>query len=98
MFRTKTKINIMLSQKLKGKAPPEWVASDWQDFYRSFQLVRLSPREMAVQIHKGHSFTPPFKNGRRREENYTTGYHVAFDFDEEGASLDHLMQTNIADM
>ena len=91
-FVNEHKIEVMLSRQLTGKAPPEWESSDWKRFYKSFQRTAVSPRQLAAMIWQGFSFTPPYKNGRRKEENFIAAWHMAFDFDEEGASLDWLMR------
>lgn len=85
-------ISIMLSKSLVGKAPPTWEPSNWARYYKSFRLTNLTPRQLAAMVYSGYAFTPPYANGRRKEENFTTAYHMAFDFDGEGAALDFLMR------
>lgn len=85
-------IEVMLSKSLVGKAPPEWEPADWRKFYKSFKRTKLSVYGLAGMIWQGFSFTPVYANGRRLEENFTIAYHMAFDFDNDGASLDFLMR------
>lgn len=91
-FKDDYQIQIMLSRHLKGKAPPEWEPKDWKKFYRTFIPTNLTPYHFAAMIWQGYSFTPIYSNGRRKEENFCAAYHIAFDFDEDGAALDFLMR------
>lgn len=85
------KIEVMLSKSLKGKAPPEWRKEvEWRSFHKSFTRTVLTPRQLAAMIWQGYSFTPVYKNGRRKEENFVAAWHMAFDFDGDGAALDYL--------
>lgn len=88
-FRTGINIQLMTSKALRGKAPQGF---NWGEFYKTFKQQTITPHGFAAHIYNGYPFIPPYSNGRRLEENYTTAYHVAFDFDSEGSSLDHLMQ------
>lgn len=88
-FRTGINIELMTSKALRGKAPQGW---DWGAFYKTFKQQTITPHGFAAHIYNGYSFIPPYKNGRRLEANFTTAYHVAFDFDSGGAGLDHLMR------
>lgn len=91
-FKDNHKIQIMLSKHLKGKAPLDWDKSDWKQFYKTFQKTELTPYQLAAMIWQGYSFTPVYARGRRKEENFLSAWHMAFDFDSEGAALSHLMQ------
>lgn len=88
------KIEVMLSKKLVGKAPPDWTKEAWKRFYKSFNHAILTPRHLAAMIWQGYSFTPLYKNGRRKEENFVAAWHMAFDFDTDGASLDYLTEAS----
>ncbi len=92
IFKDEHTIEVMLSKHIKGKAPIDWQATDWKQFYKTFTPTRLTPYQLAAMIWQGFSFTPVYKNGRRKEENFTAAWHMAFDFDDEGADLGHLMQ------
>jgi len=78
------KIKVMLSTALVDKAPANF---NWSAFYKTFKEEAVTLQELAAHIMKGYSYIPPYKNGRRIEANYTGAYHVAFDFDAEGAGL-----------
>jgi hypothetical protein len=43
-------------------------------------------------VWQGYAFCPPYRNGRRKEENFSAAHHIAFDFDKDGADLDFLMR------
>ena len=93
MFENDYRLQIMGSTALKGKAPSTWKAAEWAKFHRSFQPMTLTPREFAVHVWRGHSFTPVFE-GARREECFKCAYHIALDFDagDETSSLPFLME------
>lgn len=84
-------IVVMLSTMIKGKAPQGWRKNDWARYHSSFRETKTTPHGLAVEIWKGHGFTPIFKH-RRKEENFVEAYHIAFDFDNDGAALDFLMR------
>ncbi len=92
MFKNDHTIEIMVSKDLKGKAPPEWGKPEWKQYYKTFKKYQMSPRQLAANIWQGYAFIPVYKNGRRLIENLTAVHHMAFDFDNNGASLDHLMR------
>lgn len=87
-FKHHREIEIMISTMLKGK-PQE--GFNWGKFHSSFKPITVTPYQMAQLIWQGYSFTPVYQGGRRLEKNFKTAWHMAFDFDSEGASLDHLM-------
>jgi len=93
MFENGYRLQIMGSTALKGKAPGTWKAAEWGKFTRTFERMTLTPREFAVHIWRGYSFTPVFE-GARREECFQRAYHIAFDFDagDESSSLPFLME------
>ena len=93
MFENEYRFPIMGSTALKGKAPASWRPADWQRFHRSFALMNVTPREMAIHVWRGFSFTPVFTEARR-EEYYKWAYHIALDFDtgDETSSLPFLME------
>lgn len=96
-FKNDFKIKIKLNTTLKGKAPATWTRDDWRRYNVSFKETLLTPYQFAAQVWQGFSFTPLW-NRRRREENFIEAWHMAFDFDSSGASLDYLMrQGSIAD-
>ncbi len=90
-FKNDHQIEAMLSKDLKGKAPEEWGKTEWKKYYQTFKKYRMSPRQLAANIWQGYAFIPVYKNGRRLIENLAAVHHMAFDFDSDGASLDHLM-------
>lgn len=90
-FKHQHKIEVMLSTMLEGKAPPEWRGPEWAAFHHSFTRRTVTPYELAGAIWKGYAFTPVF-DGRRKEEHFVAAWHMAFDFDDEGAHLDFLMR------
>ena len=89
-FENGYQLEIMGSAMLKGKAPRRW---NWQRFYDSFVPMVITPREMAIHVWRGYSFTPVWRD-HRREENFVRAHHVALDFDtgDETSSLDYLMR------
>ena len=91
-FYTEHKAKIMLNKTLRGKAPPEWTGDNWRQYYKGFNPESVSPKEFAHNVFQGFSFTPVYINGRRKIENFSEAHHIAFDFDEAGASLDYLMR------
>lgn len=93
MFENDYRLQIMGSTALKGKAPGTWKAAEWARFHRSFSLMTMTPRELAVHVWRGYSFTPVFE-GARRAECFQRAYHIAFDFDagDESSSLPFLME------
>lgn len=91
-FKHHRKIKIMHSKALINKAPPTWKKNDWWRFYQTFRQVELTPYQFAGLVWQGYSFTPCYTNGRRLEENFSEGWHMAFDFDAHGAALDNLMR------
>lgn len=89
-FENGHKFELMVSTALEGKAPAGF---DWAAFYKTFRRQVMTPREMAVHIWRGYSFTPVWATARR-EENFVSAGHIAFDFDagDETSSLDYLMR------
>jgi len=53
----------------------------------------MTPRELAVSVWRGYGFTPVWRTARR-EENFVSAGHMAFDFDagDETSSLDYIMR------
>jgi hypothetical protein len=92
-FQNEHKIQIKLSQMIRGKAPTSWGKEDWARYHSSFRLTETTPRGLATAIWQGFSFTPVFRH-RRTEENFTAAYHLALDFDagDKTSSLDYLMR------
>ncbi len=84
MFREHHKIEVMTNESLINKAPKSWSNSDWINYYKAFQKTKTTPVEFARSIWGGYSFTPVYKNGRRKVENFTEAWHMAFDFDNRG--------------
>ncbi len=89
-FENGFQLELMTSSALTGKAPAGF---NWAAFYKTFRRSIMTPREMAIHIWRGHSFTPVWENARR-EENFISAGHLALDFDagDETSSLDHLMR------
>lgn len=89
-FENGHRFELSTSTALIGKAPPRF---NWTAFYRTFSPTVMTPREMAVHIWRGYPFTPVWKS-TRREENFVSGGHIAFDFDagDETSSLDYLLR------
>jgi hypothetical protein len=89
-FENQHRIDVMTSTALINKAPKQF---NWNAFYKTFQRQTISPRELAIHVWRGYSFTPVWKDNRR-EGDYVTAYHLAFDFDagDETSSLPYLMQ------
>ena len=89
-FENGYRFELSASTALVGKAPPHF---NWKAFYDTFSPVVMTPRELAVHIWRGYSFTPVWHTARR-EENFVSAGHVALDFDagDETSSLDHLLR------
>lgn len=89
-FENGHKFDVMTSTALVGKAPKGF---NWAAFYGTFRPALLTPRELAVHIWRGYSFTPVWKD-HRREECFVSAGHIAFDFDagDETSGLDYLMR------
>jgi hypothetical protein len=94
-FEREHQIQVMVSTALKGKAPDSWSKVQWKRFYSTFRAATLSPRGLAAHIYHGYSFTPVWREARR-EENFISGGHIAFDFDagDESSSLPYLMRSS----
>lgn len=92
-FRDSYQLEIMASTALKGKAPAAWQSRDWARFHRTFKRRTLTPREMAIHVYRGYSFTPVYTEARK-EEYFWWAYHIALDFDtgDESSSLPFLME------
>ena len=88
-FETDFQFEIMTSKALIGKAPAHF---NWSQFYRTFRREWLTPRQLAEHVWRGYAFTPVWERARR-EENFVSAGHIAFDFDagDESSSLDGLM-------
>lgn len=89
-FENGHRFELSTSTALIGKAPPRF---NWTAFYRTFSPTVMTPREMAVHIWRGYPFTPVWEK-TRREEDFVSGGHIAFDFDagDETSSLDYLLR------
>lgn len=89
-FKEDHYLEVMVSTSLKGKAPSNF---DWASFYKTFRRVTVTPRGLAILIFKGYSTTPLWEQARR-EENFVSAGHIAFDFDtgDETAALDYLLR------
>lgn len=89
-FENGHKFDVMTSTALVGKAPKGF---NWAAFYGTFRPALLTPRELAVHIWRGYSFTPVWSK-TRREENFVSAGHIAFDFDagDQTSGLDYLMR------
>lgn len=89
-FENGHKFAVMTSTALKGKAPKIF---NWSRYYATFEPQVMTPRELAIHIWRGYAFTPVWKENRR-EGNFVSGGHLAFDFDagDTTSSLDYLMR------
>ena len=89
-FENGHRFELMVSTALIGKAPKDF---NWAAYYRTFHRALFTPRDLAIHIWRGHAFTPYWKTARR-EENFISASHMAFDFDagDESSSLDYLMR------
>ena len=89
-FEKEHTFDVMASTALRGKAPDGF---DWGRYYRTFGRVTATPRQLAVHIWQGFAFTPVWHTARR-EANFVSAGHMAFDFDagDTSSSLDHLMR------
>lgn len=89
-FENEFQLQVMASSALVGKAPKVF---DWARYYRTFRPAWMTPRELAQHVYRGYAFTPMWKEARR-EENFISAGHMAFDFDagDETSSLDFLMR------
>ena len=89
-FENGYRFELSASTALVGKAPPHF---NWKAFYDTFSPVVMTPRELAVHIWRGYSFTPVWHTARR-EENFVSAGHLAFDFDagDETSSLNYLLR------
>jgi len=90
MFENDFRFDAMTSEALTNKAPAGF---NWSHFYSTFERKSLTPRELAVSIWRGYSFTPVWHTARR-EANFVSAGHMAFDFDagDETSSLDYIMR------
>lgn len=89
-FENGHRFEVMVSQALKGKAGKGF---NWTKFYQTFAPEVMTPRELAVHIYHGYAFTPIWETARR-EENFVSAGHMAFDFDagDETSGLDYLLR------
>ena len=89
-FENGHKFEVMTSTKLIGKARKGF---NWAAYYSTFEKSLMTPRELAVHIWRGYAFTPVWATARR-EENFVSAGHIAFDFDagDVTSGLDYLMR------
>jgi hypothetical protein len=66
-FENGHRFEVMVSQALKGKAGKGF---NWTKFYQTFAPEVMTPRELAVHIWRGYSFTPVWKQSARREGEF----------------------------
>lgn len=88
------KIRVMMSRGIRGKAPKTWAKADWASYHSTFRLTEMTPRALATAVYEGFAFTPVYRGGRRLEDNFGEGWHIALDFDggDNRSSLDYLMR------
>lgn len=89
-FENEFRLDVMTSTALINKAPARF---DWSRYYSTFRRQTMTPRELAVSVWRGYGFTPVWHTARR-EENFVSAGHMAFDFDagDESSSLDYIMR------
>lgn len=89
-FENDHKFELMTSTALKGKAPEGF---NWAGYYKTFQRIVITPRQLANLVQRGYATTPVWETARK-EENFVSAQHLAFDFDsgDETAALDYLMR------
>lgn len=89
-FENDHQFEVMASTALKGKAPDGF---NWAAYYKTFRRIVLTPRQLANLVQRGYATTPVWHTARR-EENFISAQHMAFDFDtgDETSSLDYLMR------
>ena len=89
-FKDDYRLDVMTSTALVNKAPARF---DWARYYSTFQKQTISPRALAISIYHGYGFTPVWTTARR-EENFVSAGHMAFDFDagDESSSLDYIQR------
>ena len=89
-FKDDYRLDVMTSTALVNKAPARF---DWARYYSTFQKQSMSPRALAISVWRGYGFTPVWTTARR-EENFVSAGHMAFDFDagDESSSLDYIQR------
>ena len=89
-FENGHRFEVMTSTALIGKARKGF---NWAAYYATFEKSLMTPRELAVHIWRGYAFTPVWATARR-EENFVSAGHIAFDFDagDTTSGLDYLMR------
>jgi len=89
-FKDDYRLDVMTSTALVNKAPARF---DWAHYYSTFQKQSMSPRALAISVYHGYGFTPVWTTARR-EENFVSAGHMAFDFDagDESSSLDYIQR------
>ena len=87
-FKDDYRLDVMTSTALVNKAPARF---DWAHYYSTFQKQTISPRALAISVWRGYGFTPVWM-AARREENFVSAGHLAFDFDagDESSSLEYI--------
>lgn len=87
-FKDDYRLDVMTSTALVNKAPSRF---DWARYYSTFQKQSMSPRALAISVYHGYGFTPVWTTARR-EENFVSAGHMAFDFDagDESSSLEYI--------
>ena len=91
MDERNNQIEVMISHFVRGKLPPDATQEEWAEFNSSFVRCEMTARELAVNIYRGYSFAPVYKD-RRKKDNFVGAWHIALDFDtgDEHASLETL--------
>ncbi len=89
-FENGHRFEVMTSTALIGKARKGF---NWAAYYATFEKSLMTPRELAIHIWRGFAFTPVWATARR-EENFVSAGHIAFDFDagDTTSGLDYLMR------
>lgn len=76
-------VSIMINRSIKGKMPAGANGSDWATYHNSFKREAMTAHEFAANVYRGYSYCPVY-DGRRKQENFTEAWHIAFDFDSAG--------------
>jgi hypothetical protein len=77
------KISIMMNRSIRGKMPTTATGADWAKYHNSFTKSTITARDFAADVYRGYSFCPVY-DGRRKQENFSEAWHIAFDFDSNG--------------
>lgn len=74
-------IKYSVNRSVVGKLPENATTRDWGRFNGKFERVESTAHGLAVNVWRGYSFAPIYKNNWRKGENFECAYHIALDFD-----------------